>query len=134
MYTSSSASFSYNFGQLPTDVSVSFWYSTALNHTGLLELAGQTLVLASTGYNSQNPGANNPSSEQAFFSYTFHNVSAGTHNLTFATSYGTMRGLKVDDLSIAITPVPEPEGFDMLLAGLGLVGAITRRRNAKQAQ
>jgi PEP-CTERM motif len=29
------------------------------------------------------------------------------------------------------TPVPEPETYAMLLAGLGLVGAIARRRNAK---
>ena len=32
-----------------------------------------------------------------------------------------------------IIPVPEPETYAMLLAGLGLMGAIARRRKAKQA-
>ena len=31
--------------------------------------------------------------------------------------------------TLAINPVPEPETFAMLLAGLGLMGAIARRRN-----
>ncbi len=30
---------------------------------------------------------------------------------------------------VTAAPVPEPETFAMLLAGLGLIGAITRRRN-----
>ena len=34
-------------------------------------------------------------------------------------------------LNIAVTAVPEPESFAMLLAGLGLMGAIARRRNKK---
>jgi hypothetical protein len=34
--------------------------------------------------------------------------------------------------AISITPVPEPETFAMLLAGLGLVGAFARRRNARR--
>ena len=33
----------------------------------------------------------------------------------------------------AVTAVPEPESFAMLLAGLGLMGAIARRRNKKSA-
>ncbi|WNO06120.1 FxDxF family PEP-CTERM protein [Rhodoferax mekongensis] len=33
--------------------------------------------------------------------------------------------------SISITAVPEPETYAMLLAGLGLMGAIARRRKAK---
>jgi hypothetical protein len=31
-----------------------------------------------------------------------------------------------------VTVVPEPETYAMMLAGLGLMGAITRRRKAKQ--
>jgi hypothetical protein len=32
-----------------------------------------------------------------------------------------------------VTPVPEPETYAMLLAGLGLIGAAVKRRKAKQA-
>jgi hypothetical protein len=35
--------------------------------------------------------------------------------------------------TMVLTPVPEPETYAMLLAGLGLMGAIARRRRAKQA-
>lgn len=34
---------------------------------------------------------------------------------------------------LSVTAVPEPESFAMLLAGLGLVGAIARRRTARHA-
>lgn len=34
---------------------------------------------------------------------------------------------------VTAAPVPEPETFAMLLAGLGLIGAITRRRNKTSA-
>jgi hypothetical protein len=33
--------------------------------------------------------------------------------------------------TISVTPVPEPESYAMLLAGLGLMGAIARRRSNK---
>lgn len=37
------------------------------------------------------------------------------------------------DSAVNTTPVPEPETYAMLLAGLGLVGAIARRRRAQAA-
>lgn len=33
----------------------------------------------------------------------------------------------------SVTPVPEPESYAMFLAGLGLMGAIARRRSSKRA-
>lgn len=38
-----------------------------------------------------------------------------------------------DLLSQTIPPVPEPETYAMMLAGMGLVGVIARRRRAEQA-
>ena len=43
--------------------------------------------------------------------------------------YGQMWGLG----SVTITAVPEPETYAMLLAGLGIVGAVARRRRIKAA-
>ena len=34
---------------------------------------------------------------------------------------------------ISVTSVPEPETYAMLLAGLGVMGAVARRRKAPQA-
>jgi hypothetical protein len=39
--------------------------------------------------------------------------------------------LKQDFLVMA--PVPEPESYAMLLAGLGIVGAVARRRRSAEA-
>lgn len=46
---------------------------------------------------------------------------------------GLATGLQLDDVSVtqAVTPVPEPESYAMLLAGLGVLGFIGRRRNAR---
>ncbi len=42
--------------------------------------------------------------------------------------------LYVASLSGVTAPVPEPETYAMLLAGLGLVGAVSRRRKTKLAK
>jgi len=42
---------------------------------------------------------------------------------------GTQGGQYV--FSVAALPVPEPETYAMLLAGLGIIGAVARRRNVK---
>lgn len=61
--------------------------------------------------------------------YTFNLPSAGDYHLDIT---GTATGLAggVYSVSISAAPVPEPETYAMLLAGLGLMGAITRRRKA----
>lgn len=54
-------------------------------------------------------------------------MSSGTNGLDFVTKEGffaTERPL----LTVEVMPVPEPETYAMLLAGLGLIGAVARRR------
>ena len=50
----------------------------------------------------------------------------------YALIPGVLHAYKVSaaDLGAYIAPVPEPETYAMLLAGLGLVGFMARRRNA----
>lgn len=45
-----------------------------------------------------------------------------------AQGSGNPTGLRVEFLQSNVTPVPEPETYAMLLAGLGLMGVISRRR------
>ena len=41
-------------------------------------------------------------------------------------------GLQLDNVSVtAVTPVPEPESYALMLAGLGVLGFMGRRRNAR---
>jgi hypothetical protein len=39
----------------------------------------------------------------------------------------------IDNVSLNVTPVPEPESYAMLLAGLGLLGGIVARRRNNAA-
>ena len=58
-------------------------------------------------------------------SFTF--VATGTSTvLSFASTTGGDAGIALDN--ITITPVPEPETYALMLAGLGLVGFAARRR------
>jgi len=64
--------------------------------------------------------------------FSFLNVAAGNY---LVTATGTLDGSgKVSNLALigasyTVTPVPEPETYAMLLVGLGLMGAVVRRRN-----
>lgn len=57
------------------------------------------------------------------FSFVATDVSSTLH---FASLQESASGVALDNISV--TAVPEPETYAMLLAGLGLMGAITRRR------
>src|SRR5450830_345663 len=92
---------------------------------------------------------------------SFSNLSAGRYTLTLAGTWGSVtksgedwnktsakvnlldgdkpgeHGHELNSFSktavTALTPVPEPESYAMLLAGLGLMGTIARRRNQDKA-
>jgi hypothetical protein len=52
----------------------------------------------------------------------------------FAEGKSDSYGGSIDNVSFTnITPVPEPETYAMLLAGLGLMGTIARRRNKSKS-
>ncbi len=62
----------------------------------------------------------------------------GSYAVSIATktfSGGSAASVSHDTASfaVAVTAVPEPETYAMLLAGLGLMGAVARRRRAKAA-
>jgi hypothetical protein len=63
------------------------------------------------------------------FSTTFTGVTAGTYDFSIlGTVDGATAGTELDH--IVVTGVPEPETYAMMLAGLGLLGFMARRRRA----
>ena len=76
------------------------------------------------------------SSTQLGSTFNFANLGAGSYSLyasgTVFPGVGT-GNIGYATAQLEITPVPEPETFAMLLAGLGVMGAITRRRKAAAA-
>jgi len=59
------------------------------------------------------------------------NIGAGVHTLTFTglnpNNESDTTGF-IDNVSVMAAPVPEPETYGMLLAGLGLLGFVYRRK------
>jgi PEP-CTERM motif len=65
------------------------------------------------------------------FSQSVTGLSAGVHTLLFSfqAAPGTGKDLAVDNFSvIAANPVPEPESYALMLAGLAAMGLVARRR------
>ena len=56
--------------------------------------------------------------------YTFQAVATGSTVLSFRGATGSVASLD----NVSITAVPEPETYAMLLAGLGAIGFMSRRR------
>ena len=68
--------------------------------------------------------------------FSFHNVAAGDYQVFASgtlTGGGQINGALIGAHYNVTTPVPEPETFAMLLAGLGMMGAIARRHNKNTA-
>ncbi len=67
------------------------------------------------------------------FSASFSNVAGGTYAVRLVdTANPTGNLVAATNFSASVTAVPEPETYAMLLAGLGAVGFLSRRRKAAQ--
>jgi hypothetical protein len=67
--------------------------------------------------------------------FSFHKVAAGNYLVKASgdlSGPAFLPGLAIVGINYAVTPVPEPESYAMILAGLGLMGGIARRRANKK--
>lgn len=81
-------------------------------------------------------------SANSFASYSNFSAASGFNSglntldfvvTNIAQNSGNPTGLRVEFTASNVTAVPEPETYAMLLAGLGLMGAISRRRAKRNA-
>jgi hypothetical protein len=99
---------------------LSFWYAPRIGNTT------DTLTYQ-LGALSGNVLSTPTSSGWHLFSGTVDLGDYGTHRLTFAAAgRSDSVGGSLDNVSV--TTVPEPESYALMLAGLGLMGAVARRR------
>jgi choice-of-anchor C domain-containing protein len=105
--------------QVGFDLGGNFYGSPSVK-TGIVSAAGnsQTLSFDNTTSTVTNMG-------WAHQSFTFIATGISTE-LSFASTTDGNAGIALDN--ITITPVPEPETYALMLAGLGLVGFAARRR------
>ncbi|HEV7815432.1 MAG TPA: FxDxF family PEP-CTERM protein, partial [Janthinobacterium sp.] len=105
---------------LPTkDLNISGFYLTQIDPTT------QATLATYQGVDGTASG-----SKMDLWSLSAYGLSSGTYTLTVTgTVVGTQGGSYGGDIVVAA--VPEPETYAMLMAGLGLVGCVARRR--KQA-
>jgi len=69
-----------------------------------------------------------PQNYNSFQTLSYGSNFKGVNKLQFSSVYA-----QVDNINLSVAAaVPEPETYVMMLAGLGLIGAIARRRKAKQ--
>jgi len=58
-------------------------------------------------------------------------ATSATTSLFFAGGYNSNDYIGLDNVTVTAAPVPEPETYAMMLAGLGALGFIARRRKAQ---
>ena len=99
--------------------------------TRQLQVTAGDLSTILTATQAEDYSFTNPGWQLETFQFT---AQSATTTLTFA-SYNTpgASGAVIDTVSVTALPVPEPETYAMLLAGLGLMGFTARRRNQKTA-
>lgn len=129
---------SYTFQALSAlqSLSLGFWYSVPGANNATLSIGSASHALPDTPGNFAQFLLNNPGPDQrgtgaydAYFTTTLYNLDPGSYTVTFAIN-NLLSELKVDDLTMVAVaaPIPEPETYALMLAGLGAIGVLVRRR------
>lgn len=115
-------------------------FSLAGDNAATAAFAGQFAAdnSAVVTLNGKTIGTSNGFTGWSSFASSGASFNSGLNTLDFtvtnwAQTSGNPTGLRVEFTSSSVAAVPEPETYAMLLAGLGLVGFMARRRKAKQA-
>lgn len=140
---SSGAMLTLNIASL-SPISVASVYSTTANLTaydGTRDYGGTSGVTTPFGNQVVTTSSGLLTSSAALAAVTGGSVNASVSGVFLGQGSGNVsfRGNSIVNTEVTVTynytpaPVPEPETYAMLLAGLGLVGAVVAKRKAKKA-
>ncbi|UUX96911.1 PEP-CTERM sorting domain-containing protein [Aquabacterium sp. J223] len=128
------ATYTFNASTPLSSLELSFWYSVPGDLSGAVALVSiGTAVLPDTPGDAFSFLVNNPgpagNGDDAFINATLTLLPAGDYTLAFASAPGA--AVKIDDVTIITTAIPEPETYALLLGGLGVMGLAARRRQGR---
>ena len=117
-------------------LSVSLGLTAGVEYTATFSLAGSQRGSAETGTVSFGGASLDyalaSSDPFAAFTLSFTPGASGAFDLSFQNAGGDNLGALLDNVSVTsnggVTPIPEPETYALMLAGLALVGCAARRR------
>lgn len=106
---------------------LSFWYSPRPNTANFPATTNNIAVLWNGSTLLPTLGGTNNTGSHHWQQYSYSVIGTGTDSLRFA-AFGAQDtyGGSLDNISV--TAVPEPETYALLLAGLGFMGGVARRR------
>ena len=116
----------------------SFWYAARTDNNGKTKgtdtlgwYVGDSSIKAENSHTVLTDWKKAGATTWQHYTQTFTYAAPQSVTLSFfAKGKSDSYGGSIDNVSFTnITPVPEPETYAMLLAGLGLMGTIARRRN-----
>ncbi len=110
---------------------ISFWYSPR----GNVSAASNPIAFSWNGSLVDIVTGTNNTLGNVWSQYTFHLAASTAYTSLMFAAVGISDGLggALDNVSVSVSSVPEPETYAMLLAGLGLLGFTTRRRSKLSA-
>jgi hypothetical protein len=122
---------------------LSIWESVGSTYQGLAAqfdgVDGAMIVDAAANGPSGNTEPGGPSGNAQYWSssvdipqvtaWGFYSADGAQDTYSFDTDYLFVVAVRLGD--VAVSPIPEPETYALMLAGLGLVGFMARRRKAK---
>ena len=107
---------------------VLYWYGGAPSTTSFTSFSAR-LDETDTRWRMNGSGAS-PTTGTAVTKAVFQSVLGNVSRLQFDADWNTGSDVARLD-NVVIAAVPEPETFALLMAGLGLVGAVARRKSSK---
>lgn len=132
---SPTATYSFSSGVAIASLELSFWYSGRTGQSGSVSLGSFSESLGNTPgtpqewvFNNPGPLSGGSDDHDKFFSTTLNNLAAGNYMLSFSKATGRRQDMKIDDVLMTVTVVPEPQTYALMLAGLGVLGWVARKR------